>query len=266
MGRTKNIPEGLYSAAQAIRRLGVPRSSFYDMVSKGKIEKIEAPHRSDGYYRKSQIDEIVRAKQLFILQYSTKTSEFAKATPDDALGIYDVGVSLWGKAGTPTVETRLEWYKSNPEIDYIVKQEGVVTGYISLMPLKHETIEQLMLGKKRGWEVTPNELLPFTPAIPLECFVMALGVRPGLQKHEKYVVHLFYGAIDVLESFAQKGIILDKFYATSNTPEGIRACLDFGFQEVGVVPGTTRKQFILDISTSNTWVLHKYKKAIKDRH
>lgn len=261
MGRTGNIPDSLYSAGQAIKLLGIPRSSFYDMVEKGKITKIAVPNRKDGYYLKSQIDEMVRAQQMFILQYTSKPAIFEKATANDALGIYEVGVSLWGTRGTPTVETRLGWYKSNPDIDHVVKQEGVVVGYISLMPLKHETIEQLMLGEKRGWEVTPDELLPFVPGVPLECFVMAIGVLAGVQKAEKYGMRLLVGSVHALGELAQKGVILEKLYATSSSPDGIKICRDFGFEEEDdSIPGTTRKKFVIDVATSRSLLLEEYHK------
>jgi len=263
MGKTARVPEGFYTANQAIKKLGIPRSSFFNMVEKGKITKVVPPGRTEGYYPRKEIDDIVRAQQLFTIQYATQPATFEKATPDDAQGIYDVGVSLWGTTGTPTVEKRLEWYKSNPDIDYVVKQNGVVAGYISLMPLKHETIEQLLSGEKRGWEVTADELLPFIPGVPLECFVMALGVRAGLQKPEKYGMRLFTGAIHVLGEMGKQGIIFSKFYATSNSPDGIKASLDLGFKELDSIPGSTRKRFVLDIATSNSLLLEEYHQARK---
>src|SRR5579885_291487 len=256
--KTAKAPEGFYTATEAIQKLGIPRSTFYDMVEKGKIQKVVPPYKSDGYYPKSIIDDMVRANQLFIVQYATHPATFEKATANDALGIYDVGVSLWGTIGTPTVETRLEWYKSNPDIDYVVKQEGVVVGYVSIMPLRHETIEQLLSGEKRGWEVKPEELLPFNPGIPLECFVMALGVRAGLQKAEKYGMRLFVGAVHALGELAKQGVILDKLYATSNSPDGIKASLDLGFKEIGITPGSTRKRFMMDVALSNSLLLEEY--------
>jgi hypothetical protein len=159
------------------------------------------------------------------------------------------------------VETRLGWYQSNPDIDYVVKQEGAVAGYVSLMPLKHDTIAQLLSGEKRGWEVTPDELLPFTPGVLLECFAMALGVRAGLRKAEKYGMRLLSGAIHVLGEFATKGIIIDKLYATTNSPDGIKACRDLGFEEIDPNPETARKRFLLDPITSNSILLQEYRQV-----
>jgi Helix-turn-helix domain len=258
MPKRAKAPTGFYTASEVRRMLGIPSSTLYDMVKAGKIERVVPPGRSDGYYPRSSIDDMVRAKELFLLQYATNPATFVKAIAQDAQGIYDVGVSLWGTAGTPTVETRLGWYRSNPDIDYVVKQDGVVAGYISLMPFKHETIEQLVAGTKRGWEVTPEELLPFVPGVPLEAFVMALGVRAGLRKAEKYGMRLLSGAAHALGNLAENGVILDKLYATSNSPDGIKACRDFGFEEIDPDPGTTRKRFMLDITASDSLLLREY--------
>jgi hypothetical protein len=248
-----------------MKLLNIPSSTLYDLVKAGKIERVVEPGRKDGYYPKIPIDEMVRAKQLFMLQYATGPITFAKATSQDMQGIYDVGISLWGTTGTPTLETRFGWYQSNPDIDYLVKQEGIVAGYVSLMPLKHETIEQLLLGKKRGWEVKPDEVLPFIPGRLLECFVMALGVRAGLQQAEKYGVRLIMGSIHALGQLAQEDIRLAKLYATSNSPDGIKACYELGFDELALQSGGTRRCFELDIETSASPLLKEYRNVIHEK-
>jgi hypothetical protein len=254
MGRTSRIPEGFYSAAQAIKKLGTPRSTFYTL----DIEKVIAPGRKDAYYPKSVIDDMVKAREMFLIQYAIKPAIFAKATTDDIEAIYDVAVSLWGTAGTIGIETRRKWYQSNSDIDYVVKQDGIIVGFVSLMPLKHETIEKLMSGDIRGWDITSDDVLPFTPGASLECFVMAIAVRSGVKKAEKYGMRLLIGAIHTLGELAKNGITIDKIYATSITPDGIKACRDLGFEELESLPGMSRKRFIMDVATSTSPLLQEY--------
>lgn len=59
-----------------------------------------------------------------------------------------------------------------------------MTGYITIMPLKHETIEKLMEGKLRGWDIKAEDILPFTPGVPLECFT-GIAVRVGVKQPKK---------------------------------------------------------------------------------
>ncbi len=263
MPKRAYAPNGFYTASAVMKLLNIPSSTLYDLVKAGKIERVVEPGRKDGYYPKGPIDDMVRARQLFILQYATGPITFAKATFQDIQGIYDVGMSLWGNVGTPTLETRLGWYQRNPDIDYVVKKEGIVAGYVSLMPLKHETIEQLLVGEKRGWEVKPDEVLPFTPGVALECFVMALGVRVGVRTKEKYGMRLVMGSIHVLGQLAQDGIHITKMYATSNSPDGIKACHDLGFEELAFQSASSRRCFELNIRTSESPLLKEYREIVK---
>lgn len=265
MPKRAYAPNGFYTASTVMKLLSIPSSTLYDLVKAGKIERVVEPGRKDGYYPKGPIDDLVRAKQLFILQYATSPLTFAKATSQDIQGIYDVGMSLWGNVGTPTLETRLGWYQSNPDIDYVVKQEGIVAGYVSLMPLKHETIEQLLVGEKRGGEIKPDEVLPFTPGVPLECFVMALGVRAGLRKEEKYGIRLIIGSIHALGQLAQAGIRIKKIYATSNSPDGIKASHDLGFKELAFQSAGSRRCFELNVETSESPLLKEYQEIVKKK-
>jgi hypothetical protein len=255
VGRTNKIPEGFYSAAQAIKKLKIPRSTFYTL----DIEKVFAPGRKDAYYPKAVVDDMVRARELFLIQYATKPATFARAVMEDIEAIYDVAVSLWGTTGTIDIETRKKRYQRNSDMDYVVKQDGVIVGFISLMPLKHETIEKLMNGNIRGWDVTPDDILPFSPGVPLECFVMAIAVRAGVSKREKYGMRLYVGAIHALGDLARKGVTIDKIYATSNTPDGIKACRDLGFEELEPLPGMSRKRFLMETATSPSLLLEEYR-------
>jgi len=262
MPKRAYAPNGFYTASAVMKLLSIPSSTLYDLVKAGKIERVVEPGRKDGYYPKGPIDDIVRARQLFTLQYATGPTTFVKATAQDIQGIYDVGLSLWGNVGTPTLETRLGWYQCNPDIDYVVKQDGIVAGYVSLMPLKHKTIEQLLVGEKRGWEVKPDEVLPFAPGVSLECFVMALGVRAGVRNEEKYGMRLIVGSIHVLGQLAQEGIRISKIYATSNSPDGIKACRDFGFEELTLQSTSTRRCFELNVGTSESSLLKEYREIV----
>src|SRR5438552_484993 len=69
MAKTAKAPPGFYSASEAIKKLGVPRSTFYDLVEKGIIKKAVQPGRSDAYYLRAAVDDLVKARELFTLQY-----------------------------------------------------------------------------------------------------------------------------------------------------------------------------------------------------
>src|SRR5690242_13939288 len=132
MGRSK-APKGFYTAAQAIKRLGIPRSTFYDMVDRKQIKKIVPPNQSDGYYSQIEIDKMAKEREIFLLTYTQSTSEFSKAEKEDIMGIYEVCTSLW-KDRTPNYEARLNSYNQNPSIYYVSKKEDIVIGFLGAIP------------------------------------------------------------------------------------------------------------------------------------
>jgi hypothetical protein len=264
MAKTSRAPNGLYTASEAIKKLNMAPTTFHHYVKTGKIKKIVPPGRNEGYYEKSYINKMARANELFVIQYAQDPATFSIATKDDASGIYDVTASLWGTLNTTPVETRLEWYKSNPEIDHVVKQDGIVTGYVTIMPLKHETIENLMSAKIRGWDIKKEDVLPFTPETPLECYT-GIAVRTDVYKPEKYGMRLLGGIIDTLQEYARRNIIIKKFYAVSDTLEGIKLSRALGFKEFPPAPGSTFNQYILDLETAETPFIVEYRNILMER-
>lgn len=261
MPKSPRAPKGLYTASEAIKRLGMAPTTFHHYVKTGKIKKITPPGRSEGFYEKAYIDQMAKASQLFAIQYATDKITFSKATPEDAQGIYEVIASLWGTLFTTPVEIRLSWYHKNPSIDYVVKKEGIVAGYITIMPLKHEIIEQLMKGKIRGWDIKADDILPFTPGIPLECYTGA-AIRAGVYQPERYGMRLILGVMETMREFAREGIFIKKLYAVSDTPDGVKLSRDLGFEEEPPAPNSTFRQFTFDLETSDSPYAEEYRRIL----
>ncbi|MBA2287622.1 MAG: hypothetical protein H0W02_19270 [Ktedonobacteraceae bacterium] len=261
-GKVSKAPDGFYTAGEAIKRLGMPKTTFHHYVRIGKIKKKTPYGRSEGYYEKTYIDKMAEASQLYAIQYADDPATFSVATSEDAQGVYDVMVSLWGTLNVTPVQTRLEWYKINPEIDYVVKQDNIVVGYLTIKPYKHEVMQKLISGEILAKEVKPDDLLPFTPGVPLECLV-ATAVRAGVYEPKKYGMRLVAGAIEVFKGFAQRGVVIAKLYANSETPDGIRLCKGLGFEDISTEPNKTPRRFMLDLKTSKTPFAAEYKQILK---
>jgi len=262
MSRQKKPAKGLYTAGEAIKKLRMPQATFHHYVKIGKIKKVVEPGKTEGFYEKAYIDRMAKASELFAIHYATDSATFGVATPEDAQGIYEVIASLWGTLFTTPVETRLSWYQINPEIDYVVKQDDIVAGYITIMPLKHEIIEKLLAGKIRGWDIRPDDILPFTLGTPLECYTGA-AVRAGVYKPEKYSMRLIMGIMEIMQEFARKGILIQKLYAVSDTPDGVKLSRDLGFNEMPPAPNSTFRQFVLDLETSESPYAQEYREVFK---
>ena len=74
-------------------------------------------------------------------------------------------------------------------------------------------------------------------------------------------MRLLIGSIHILGELAREGVIIEKLYAISNSPDGMKACRELGFEEIDPLPETTRKRFVLDVAISNSLLLREYHEA-----
>lgn len=261
-GKVSKAPEGFYTAREAIKRLNMPAATFHHYVRTGKIKKKTPVGHKEGYYEKSYIDKMAQASGLYAIQYAENASVFRVATQDDAVGIYDVIVSLWGTLNATTPETRVSWYMVNPQIDYVIEQEGIIVGFVNIRPLRHEALERLMAEEINPKDLKPEDILPFTPHIPLECEV-GIGVRAGVHEHTKYGMRLIAGSLDVLKNFAKKGVFIKRFYTQSSTPDGIRIARGLGFDDITPFSKKSSRQFLLETETSESVFAKEYMALLK---
>lgn len=259
-GDVKKAPPGFFLPGEARKRLGVTQAIFRAMVTRGELERVIPPGRSEGFYRVADINKLADQQALFYLQHvSTVKYEhttFSPATADDAEGIFNVTASL-GWPSTP-VEVRRSWYKANDKIDYVVKFRGLVLGYVQIVPYIPETLEAMMAGKKRGWDIRQHDILPFEPGKSYDVFT-GIAVRQDIPGHAYYAKRLIYGFFGALGELAREGILLSHMYATSDQPFGIQISQDLGFVKMPGLPGDLFGRFVLDMATADTTLVRKYR-------
>ena len=267
MAKTAKAPSGFYTAKEVMQKLGIANSTLYHYVETGKIKKVVPPDKKEGYYLKSEIDKMVRAKEMFILQYATDTTTFEVAQEEDIAGITDLCIELFGKNGTASYETRLAQYRTNPEIFYVLRQGDLIVGYLGMFPLKQEAIDMIMSGvaesRFRTGILTPENIKPFQPGEADNVFVV-IGARQKLPKSRLYGARLIAEGIGVFEQFARRGTIIKKLYGTSRTRDGINLSRDLGFTQVTPVEEEDDLlRFELDLETTSNPLFENYQQIVK---
>ncbi len=266
MTKTAKALKNFYTATEAIKKLGMPRATFFNLAKAGKIKKVVPEGYKEGYYPKREIDKMALAREMFTLQYTSDSSIFRRAEEKDIQGITDLGVSLFGTSTTPSYENRLACWQKNPDAYYVLEQDELIVGWIALVPLKKEVIDILMGHAQEAVSmfvsmhqnfVIPDNILPFTPGAVHNVF-LTLGARQGLPKSTFYGMRLLSGGYEVLKEFARKGILVEKLYATSRTPDGVRLCKNSGFQEETSNNTSAVKRFWLDLESSTSPFLREY--------
>lgn len=271
MAKSGKAPNGYYSASQAMRKLGIGSSTLYHFVEVGKIKRIVPPNMKEGYYLKENIDKMVRERELFLLTYSKDTSKFTKATEEDIRGIHEVCTSLWGNR-TPSYEARLNSYKQNPAIYYVIKKEGIVIGFLGLIPFRRDILEEIMNAGQNDFYLRyqqilemPNSILPFIPEQPVYSLSLDMQIKKGTPKEGQYGMRLIQGCIEVLEELARQNIVVEKLHASSGAERAIKLSREAGFKELPQLPGTTRKRFEMDMATTKSPFAKDYQKIIRQK-
>lgn len=287
MVKRQRAPSGFYTAKEAMERLKLGRSTFFSHVKAGKIQKTLPPNNSrEGYYDKKIIDSMVQAKALFTLGGSIEPITFSRAeSEEDLRGIVDLCVAIYGQGGTPSYDARREIWEKNPDVYYVIKRESVVVGYISLIWFDDEALRTLMGPSPKYSRITsagagvysitgPEHVNLFKQGQPIDSLFVSLGIRPGAEESKNpqdknrmlqrgYAIRLLRGTQDVLADFAQRGMPIRMFYATSEHDDGISLAKTLGMKETKF-PGDPILRYELEIDKSDSRLLKLYKKALAE--
>lgn len=199
-------------------------------------------------------------------QTKTPAVIFERAKPQDIAACVGISKAIFGGDGTP-LETRLAWLKKCPDIFYVLRSQDEIVGYTSLVALKQEKIEKILREEEQPKGIQPDDIQDLIPATPLDFYVMAVCVKPGFPKKEKrlFASRLILGLTeDILLDFAKRGIIVNKLFARSRMPDGVRLLEDMDFKDLPTPPGINKRLFVLDTLTSNSLFIKRYNDALKE--
>lgn len=271
MSKRSKMSSGFCTGVEAAKRLGIPVTTFYDQIRKGhlKLEKVVPPgdrRSKEGYFIREEVEKLAQARELFTLLYSIESALFSRAqTEEDVRGIVDMCVAIYGIGGTPSYETRLGIWGKNPLAYYVLKQEGIVVGYSSLIWFNDVALEHLM-GKTKKSSITqtpagtgvysvtgPENMIVPEAGKPIDSLFISLGVRPGMSNSQQreYGFHVIRGTIDAIADFYHNGMPVRKLLGTGEKHDGIMLARKMGAREVKY-PGDPLPRYELDLEHANT--------------
>lgn len=259
-------PDKLYTAKEAREILGgLSPTSFKRLVDGGKIRRIIPPNKKYGLYSKEDVDNMAAVMKEFIEIYSSdevKGYKFELASNDEEIKeTVQIAKQRLGERAT-SLETRLERFHKSPKSDYVLKHNGVIVGFFSMLSLKPEVTEELFKRKTGRW-VTVEDIEPIVSGKPLEIVISNIASRYGGEKHleTEYGKRLILDVIQLFINAGKDGIDIRRVWAMSSTVGGIKLCRDiFKFEELGYV-NNEQIGFVLDIETSKSPIAEQYRRA-----
>lgn len=256
-----------YTPKEVREILGMTYSAIQNQVNTGNLHPVTPPGRKQKVYPKDEVDELRREMETWLAsrqQTQTPTSKFVRATIDEMPEAIALADAIFGSYNTIPMEKRIAWIKKNPDIDYLLKQDGQVVGYFSLVPLRPQTIDDLLNQRLFAKDLTEDDILTYEPGIPIDLYGMAIGTRPGVSIGQKRIwgESLIRGARKVFVELGERGIVIRSIQAHSTKPDGIRLMKHIGFTEiVSRIPGM--HDFKIDVEESGLPFVMDYKQALE---
>src|SRR6266516_3319452 len=260
----KHSYAGYYTAAEAMKVLGVTDGMFYNFIRNKDLEGTKLPGRKQNLYKKEDVDRMARELQAFIIQRKAhKATKFVKITTREEMReAMEISHALFG-VGLDVLNERMELLAKNPDTYYVLKAEDdMIVGYTSIMPLKSGNLEKA-LGLTLQVKVEIDDIAEFEYGSHIDLYLTAIGVRPGFSTAEKhaYGAKLLSGLIEAIIDLGKRGVIIDSIAARSHTGDGIRLMRHAGFTEI---PSLTpeRRTFIIKVEESGIPFVMHYKNAL----
>jgi len=264
-------PRGYYTLTEAARRLNLSNAMVRRYVEKGKLHYMTPEGREHGFYLKKDVDNLANELNAFLNTEDEEeaTLRLEAATKEDLAEIAKIANALFAPSNKVTVPGwRYMLLESNPEAQYVLKQNDRVVGFATILPFKPEAtvIERLLRSDTVSQaNIMASELEAFEPGRHIDLYIGAIGTDPGIEKHQRrrYGAALASRLISTIVDLGKRGIILDRVVAMGATHNGIRLLQTFGLHEIEPkAPG--KRAFIMNIEESGSPVSRQYKEALQE--
>jgi predicted DNA-binding transcriptional regulator AlpA len=68
--------DNYYTEGEAIKKLGIPKSTFYDLVKANQIPKVNVPSRKRAFYPRQRIDEMAEQRARILGEVAQAPERF----------------------------------------------------------------------------------------------------------------------------------------------------------------------------------------------
>src|SRR6266702_5206431 len=155
-----------YTPKEVRELLGMTFSGLQNQVNIGNLHPITPPGRKQKVYPKQEVDDLKAELEAWSVSrqlVKAPPTTFVKATVDDMSQAVTLAGAVFGGVNTIALETRISWLQKNPDIDYLLKQDGQIVGYFSLIPLRTETIDDLLHRRRLAKDLSTEDILSYAP-------------------------------------------------------------------------------------------------------
>ena len=259
---------GYTTATDAACRLGVSDSLLSRYVAEGKLKRYGPAERKHKFYKISEIEALLAAERVFPYERGNwrdnPTTRFEQATEEDMPTIVEISRHIFGDPPIPA-ETRLAWLRKNPETFHVLRtQEGLIVGYVSLLPLSKTLVDRFVRDEIEASQITGEDVQCFIPGKPIHLYIMAIGADPQYSREKRrYGAALARGLFAFFFDLASRGIVIETITARSHLADGKRMLREMGFAQLrSPVPG--KDLFFVQVADAGFYLFVRYSELLDE--
>src|SRR5205807_9387160 len=117
------IVQNYYTAREAIKKLGIPRSTFYDLVKANQIPRVTVPSRRQVFYRKQRIEDLAEERARLVSEAEQAPERFVFVIPqrEDLEQLVGIERMYFHESLIVSPEEQQEQLSYNPEAIHVLK-------------------------------------------------------------------------------------------------------------------------------------------------
>jgi predicted DNA-binding transcriptional regulator AlpA len=233
-GSRKKAPrEDLYSAAEAIQKTGLPKSTFQRFVREGKIPKETPFGKREGYYPRTFIDTLAahlegttskKVVSPLLDQLVQKEPQQRGETDWIQMGdlpyVLALDYEMYGMDEVVDIRTTSTWWAKNAyqcRILFDKSDRTKIWGVLTLMPLPLDVIHHLLRRELLERDITSEDILVYEPGKSYDVYVASAIIRPEHRGHLRLLIQ------SVLSFWCDQypSIRLRRLYAYASSDQGM---------------------------------------------
>jgi predicted DNA-binding transcriptional regulator AlpA len=256
--------KNFYTAREAMGKLGLKKSTFYDLIKRGDIpEGVVLPLRRHALYSKATIDKLAEEQAKILGEYEQEPErlQLMVPTPEDFRQIVEIDSTLFPEETWMSTEALQERLPYNPDVTHVLKdlKTDTVLSYISMSPLRPDILEELITLRIDETALKPEHLTPYLTDTLLDCYIISIGARTGPDTAQQiYAGKLVHALKNYLIELLEKGIIIRHIYAVVTSREGERLALSLYFTPLAITEEqqstyeSFRHPYVLNLADKNS--------------
>lgn len=255
-----------YTGREVQRLLDITEPSLRNLVNQKKLRKVVPPGRKTGLYLREEVDTFAAKWNAFLMAKTPPKTTFEIAKSENIEAEEDLDTRSIGPGGV-TVDIKRAWLTVNGETDYHVFYNDKLVAYLWLLPIKEDVLLPYLRGEIHWKDIRSDDIVKFEVGKSVPLYALGIASEPDVSEETRmhYMFVLLRGVGQELKELGQRGIIISKVYARSQTPTGIAMCLHLGMKPYEPMPRTGKlMRFELDIETADTFLANMYKEGLAE--